>query len=164
MHESLLITVKEKQLLTSTQNQMLRQIVGPQRRPEEPWLDWIKRATRAARAEAQRAGIRFWLSAHLKSKWCWAGHVTRMSRDRIARRALEWRDSEWWQGELHVPVRLQTRRPHRTRWFRWEDELTRYSASCGWSSWQDMAKRRDVAGKASDWLRHCNSFVKFSKK
>lgn len=162
--ESWLLTLNEKRLLTSTQNQMLRRIAGPRRRPDEEWVEWVKRATRAARAAAKQAGIRFWLETHLRNKWGWAGHVTRMAADRLACRALRWRDSEWWQREQEFPVRLQTRRPHKTRWFRWEDELKRYAARCGWCSWQDVAKRRDCSGKASEWLEQCASFVKFTMK
>ena len=113
--ESWLPTLKEKRLLMSAQNHMLRRIAGPKRRPDEEWVVWVKRATRAARAAAKKAGIRFWLETHLKNKWGWAGHVTRMDRDRLACRALRWRDSEWWQTEVELPVRLRTQRPHKTR-------------------------------------------------
>ena len=37
--ESWLLTLKEKRLLVSTQNNMLRKVAGPKRRPEEPWVD-----------------------------------------------------------------------------------------------------------------------------
>ena len=47
---------------------MLRRIAGPRRHPEEQWVDWIKRSTRAARKSAKTAGIRFWLEAHLKAR------------------------------------------------------------------------------------------------
>ncbi len=114
--------------------------------------------------DSLRAKIRFWLDAHLRSKWCWAGHVLRMNGDRLAHRSMVWTDSAWQAQEDEVPASLRIRRPRRTRWFRWEDELKRYSASRGWSSWHDVARRQDVAGKASDWLSDCNSFVKFSKK
>ena len=163
-NESWLLTIKEKRLLTSAQNHMLRRIAGPRRRPDDEWVEWIRRATRAARAVAKQAGIRFWLETHLKNKWGWAGHVTRMTEDRLAGRALRWRDSEWWQHELELPVRFQTRRPHKTRWFRWEDELKRYAAHCGWASWQELARRRDCNGKASEWLEKCNGFIKFTMK
>ena len=35
----------------------------------------------------------FWLEAHLRCEWHWAGHVARMDRQRLAARALSWRDS-----------------------------------------------------------------------
>ena len=157
-NESWLLTVKEKRLLKSTQNQMLRRIVGPRRRPEEPWVDWIKRSTLAARKIATQAGVRFWLQAHLQSKWCKAGHVMRMSEERLARRALQWRDSVWWSEELELPVKWRTQWPHRTRWFRWEDELMRYADHCGWMSWQEAASRR------SGWQVLCKSFFQYTPK
>ena len=162
--ESWLLTVKEKRLLESTQNRMLRKFAGPGRRPEEPWVDWVKRSTRTARKHAESAGIRFWLDAHLKAKWGWAGHTVRMQPDRLACRAAAWRDSEWWKEEMELPASLRHHRPHRTRWFRWEDDLKKYASECAWGSWQSVAKTRDIGGKAYLWQSHCSDFVKMTKK
>ena len=127
-------------------------------------MHWIQRSTRAARREAKDAKIRFWLEAHLRSKWCWAGHVMRMSSERLARRALVWRDSEWQAQEIaDFPVSLRIRRPWRTRWFRWEDEFKRFANHIGISSWQVLAQRRNAEGHASEWLAQCGEFVRFSK-
>ena len=143
---------------------MLRRIAGPGRAPGEEWVKWIQRSTRAARQAAKDAKIRFWLEAHLRSKWCWAGHVIRMTPDRLARRALVWRGSLWQAEEVaNFPASLRIRRPWRTQWFRWEDELRRFAQHFGYASWQEVAQRRDVAGKASEWLAACNEFVRFSK-
>ena len=98
-----------------------------------------------------------------RSEWCWAGHVIRMTSDRLARRALVWRDSLWQKEEVaNFPASSRTRRPWRTRWFRWEDELRNFAQHCGYASWQEIAQRRDVP--ASEWLAACNDFVKFSKQ
>jgi len=145
--------------LQSTQNHMLRRIAGHRRRPEETWVEWVKRSTRAARKAAVSAGIRFWLPTYLRSKWCWAGHVMRMHSDRLARRALVWRDSEWQAAETKdFPGNIRIRRPRRTRWFRWEDELRRFAVLCGNKPWQEMAKDRD------SWLKHADNFIKFAMK
>ena len=162
--ESWLITQKEKQLLQTTQNAMLRRIAGPRRRPDEDWLDWIKRSTRFALCTARDCGIRFWHEAHLQSKWTWAGHVVRMQGDRLARRAAEWRDSQWQGTELQLPSSLRIRRPARTRWFRWEDELKRYAAYANWQSWQGVAQQRDSSGKAAIWLHHTKGFLAYTRK
>eukprot|EP00973_Karenia_brevis_P026958 3719425-Karenia_brevis.AAC.1 len=77
-----------------------------------------------------------------------------MSQERLARRATEWRDSVWWQTEQNLGP-LQTRRPKRTRWFRWEDELKRYAGHVGWPSWQVAAL--DV----NTWKEHAGAFSKF---
>ena len=162
--ESWLLTKNEKRLLESAQNNMLRRIAGPRRRPEEQWIDWIKRSTRAARKSAKTAGIRFWLEAHLKAKWTWAGHVLRMDPLRLACRSTQWRDSVWWTAEQALPSSLRMHRPHRTRWFRWEDELRRYAADRCWSSWQSVAQHRDVHGCASEWLGHCKGFITYTMR
>ena len=157
-NESWLLTKSEKRLLQSTQLNMLRRIAGPRRRPEEDWVEWVKRSTRAARKAAKQSGIRFWLEAHLRSKWCWAGHVMRMNENRLARRAAVWRDSVWQAAEVNdLPPRLRIRRPCRTRWFRYEDELRRFAAHLGCTPWQDLAQHRD------SWLDSCSDFIKYTQ-
>ena len=54
--ESWLITQKEKRLLQSTQNIMLRKIVGPRRGQNEDWISWVKRSTRKALTAARASG------------------------------------------------------------------------------------------------------------
>ena len=146
-------TQAEKRLLQTTQNAMLRRIAGPRRRPDEDWVEWVQRSTRKALEIAKDCGIRLWHQAHLQSKWCWAGHVFRMNEERLARRAAEWRDSRWQAAELDLPASLRIRRPYKTHWFRWEDELRRYAASLNWESWQSKAQHRET------WLRHMKAFV-----
>eukprot|EP00973_Karenia_brevis_P023804 3282007-Karenia_brevis.AAC.1 len=93
-----------------------------------------------------------WTEAHLQSKFLWAGHVMRMNQNRLARRATVWRDSQWWLEELKHPSHLRVTRQHRTHWFRWEEELKRFAAHKGWTSWQDIAQARDETGQASAWI------------
>ena len=162
--ESWLLTQTEMRLLVSAQNNILRRIAGPRRRPEEQWVDWVKRSTRAARKSAEIAGIRFWLDAHFKAKWTWAGHILRMDPSRLACRSVQWRDSVWWSLEMALPEGLRLHRPHRTHWFRWEDDLRRYATICGWASWQAVAQQKDEHGNASAWLAHCKGFIKFMRK
>ena len=156
--ESWLLTETEKRLLQTTENAMLRRIAGPRRRPDEPWVDWIKRSTRKAVSAAKEHGVRLWKESHLKNKWNWAGHVLRMDTIRIARRAVEWRDSQWQAVEYLMPDQLRIRRPGRTRWFRWEDDLHRYAKHCGLVSWQTEALDREA------WQAHCDGFVSFIKR
>jgi hypothetical protein len=157
--ESWLITQREKDLLKSTQNNVLRRIAGPRRKPDETWVEWIKRSTHQALQHAQKAGIRMWVDTYLKNKWLWAGHVLRMSEDRLARRAATWRDGVWWTSEVNeMPTQLRFRRPHRTHWFRWEDELRRFATNKSWPSWQSVAQLRNT------WPEYCDEFVKLTKK
>ena len=156
--ESWLLTQSEKRLLCTTQHAMLRRIAGPRRAPEEPWVDWTKQSTKRAVAAAKESGIKLWLQAHLKNKWCWAGHVLRMTPGRLARRAVEWRDCSWQATEYQLPVQLRTRRPCRKRWFRWEDDLRNSANRNGWTFWQEVAEQR------FRWRSHCEGFVEYGKK
>ena len=158
------LTMAEKRLLKTTFHAMLRRIVGIGRAPEEPWVDWIKRATRKACLEAKKVRICFWLQTHIRNKFLWAGHVVRMAGTRLARRATEWRDNDWWKLESATYGHLRQKRPHRTRWFRWDDDLTRFATHKGWSSWKDEAKKRDTEGKARWWQSHVSEFVAFVVK
>ena len=156
--ESWLLTQEEKRRLKVTQNNMLRRIAGPRRLPEEDYVGWIKRSTRTAVAAAREAGVRLWVEEHYKAKWTWAGHVARMDAERFAKRATEWRDSDWWTLERETYQQsLRTTRPQRTRWFRWEDDLRRYAAKCKWASWKTQAADKH------NWMHHCSSFIQASK-
>ena len=155
--DSWLLTQVEKRRLQTTQNRMLRRIVPTRRREEESYVDWIQRATRQAVNAAKAAGIRFWVEGHHAAKWQWAGHLARMSEDRLASRATFWRDSLWWKTEMQLPQSLRIRRPFRTHWFRWEDDLRRYADRQGWDSWQAVAQDRQ------QWKSASADFVKFSK-
>ena len=159
-NESWNLTQKEKSRLKSTFHNMIRRIAGVGRSPEEPWVDWIKRSTRKACREARQVGIRFWLQRHIADKFRWAGHVVRMDSARLARRVTEWRDNEWWQLEVETFAHMRIKRPKRTKWFRWEDDLRRYAAQKGWHSWKEEARKRDVDGKASWWHSHIDEFVR----
>ena len=128
------------------------------------WVDWIKRSTRVAKAAAKDAKVRFWVHAHLRAKYNWAGHVARMEEGRLAKRGSEWRDSVWWVAEQALPASLRHHRHGRTRWFRWEDEFKKFASHCGWTTWQDVACRRDSAGKPSEWSSKCADFIKFALK
>ena len=142
--ESWTLTKAEEQELIRVQNRMLRRIVVSARQPDELWVDWIKRATRRAREHAIQCGIRFWVPTYLQTKWRWAGHVMRMDSTRLARRATEWRDSEWNAIEeaLHGRSKNRIKRPYKQRWFRWEDALRQHAKQRDWQSWQSKVTDR----------------------
>ena len=144
--ESWLPTQDEKRKLVSVQNDMLRRIVGIRRRPDEDWIPWIIRSTRDAREAAVGASVNLWPEAIMRAKWRWAGHVARMEPSRLCRRTVEWRDSEWCATRDVVGGR--PRRPKRTRWFRWEDDLRSYAPR-----WKDVAQNRD------QWKAHESNFL-----
>ena len=134
--ESWLPTEEEKRRLQSAQNDMLRRIVGIKRRPQEEWVPWIIRATHVARDAACKYGVQSWVNTLLATKWRWAGHIARMPSDRWCKKTVEWRDAEWCATRNVVGGR--PRRPWRTRWFRWEDDLREHSMF-----WKDEAQHRD---------------------
>ena len=141
---------------------MLRRIAGVRRFKDEPWVDWFRRSTRIARDIARRADVRFWVEAHLRAKWRWAGHVARMDPLRLAKKATTWRDSSWQEAEEQTYVySLRLRRPRSMRWFRWEDDLRNFAKARAWQSWRDVAERKNHEDKALEWSSHCNNFIKF---
>jgi len=159
--ESWVVTQKEKRFLRTTQRTMLRRIAGATRRPDEDWIDWIKRSTRQALREANAAGIRFWVESHLQSKYAWAGHVARMQSqpDRLAYRGVCWRDSEWWAKEFLVkPANQRTRRPVCKKWLRWEDELKSFALHRKWHSWQTATRNKAA------WYEAQRAFVTFTNR
>ena len=106
-----------------------------------------------------------WLDTHLRCKWTWAGHVHIMPSERLAKRGLEWRDSLWWASELSdMPPKLRLHRDGRQRLFRWEDELKRFAAHSGWSSWQEVAQTRDCAGHATSWMEATAQFISHTRR
>ena len=150
---SWVLTLEEKRRLASTQNYMLRRIAGPNRAPEELWIDWVKRSTRVARKIAIGCCIRAWPHAHILRKWSWAGHVARMETNRLSYRATAWRDAKWAAEDIALfGPSLSTRRAGRQHWFRWEDDLLKYAEQCGWQDWKSIAANRN------DWQAHAELF------
>ena len=143
---------------------MLRKMAGPRKHPQEDWLDWVKRSSRGVRKVAESVGIRLWFPAHLKVKWGWAGHVLGMDPNRLASRALQWRDSSWAASEMEISSCLWLHRPHRTRWFREEEDLHKYLVEHMIGSWQSVSQPRNSKGCAQDSQARCNFFIKFMKK
>ena len=122
------------------QRSMLRRFAGPRRRPDEDFVSWIRRSTRAATQTADAAGVRCWVMEHLKAKWCWAGHLARMGHyraDSWALKATFWRDAAWKQDYSRGQL-LHSVRPLRSRagrWNRWEDEIVKGSKELGVLNW-----------------------------
>ena len=138
-------TRKEK--IRGVQRSMLRRFAGPRRRTDEDFLSWIRRSTHAAVEAASVAGVRCWVADHLKAKWCWAGHVTRMREYRPeswAYKATFWRASQW-RSDYAVGSYLHSGRPLRSRagrWSRWEDEIVLGFQHIGEGSWSTHATRK----------------------
>jgi hypothetical protein len=142
--ESWTLTAAEKRKIRSMQRSMLRRFAGPRRQTDEDFVVWIRRSTRAAIEAATSAGVGCWVRDHLKAKWCWAGHLTRMReyrRESWAFKATFWRDSRW-RDEYAAGGPWYSGRPLRSRaghWSRWEDELVRGYQQFGDGAWFEHA-------------------------
>ena len=84
------LTVDQERKLRVTQRAMLRQMVGARRRPEECWVDFIKRATHTSLALAERSSVEDWVSCFWKAKWTLAGKVAAASDRRWTARLIHW--------------------------------------------------------------------------
>ena len=150
--------VEEIRWLRTAQNAMLRRMVKCARRPEESWVEWLRRATRNARRAADNASIRDWHRAHLQLKWSWAGHVARMASyraDSWAYRATVWRGSKW-HSEIKGDAELFHIRPLRSRrgrFTRWENEIAIFCEEKGFQ-WTLLAEDK------LQWRHLTNEFVK----
>ena len=56
----------------------------------EPWLDWVKRATRDACRQMEHFDIPCWVEEARKRKFQWAGHIARLEDGRWTRKVLDW--------------------------------------------------------------------------
>ena len=57
---------------------------------KESWLEWIKLATNIVEIHLKKSGIDDWVTAQRRSKYKWAGHVSRRSDGRWSTRVLDW--------------------------------------------------------------------------
>ena len=147
------LTSAERRQLQTAERAMLRRFAGPRRRLEEDFVSWVIRSTHAAERELRITGLQPCVETYLRKKWCWAGQIMRMDPFRWTQRVTVWRDSEWWRSQ--PADNLRQRRSGRTHWFRWEDDLSKYSRNQSWSSWQTMARTMTQ----HEWEMHAESFA-----
>jgi len=142
--ESWTLTVAEKKKIRVAQRSMLMRFVGPQLRTDEDFVSWIRRSTHAAMKAATSAGVHCWVVDHLKAKWCWPGHLTRMReymQERLSFKSAFWRGSRW-RGDYVVGGPLYSMRPllsRAGRWSRWEDEIVHGFQQIGDGTWSAHA-------------------------
>ena len=147
----------ELKQLEVTQRAMLRKIAGGARRPEEEWLDWIRRVTKKALQLASEVEVRSWASTHNKRKWMWSGHVARRHGYELTWRVTFWRGSSW-QAAAQEMGNLRPVRPSRRRWMKYEDIVRRFCSEHGIRAWDELAQDRTA------WLELETDFVKWSAK
>ena len=144
---------EELRRMSVAQQTMLRRIVGSGRRKDEPWSDWIQRATGRARQVARSAAVKEWVPEHFRRKWNWAGKVARTPLTEWVYKVTSWRDSSW-QAMANDLGALRPFRPSRRRWMRFEDCLRRFCSDSGLGDWQVKAGETEVWKELSaDFMR-----------
>ena len=93
---------------------MLRWIVGVPRLPEEPWPEFIQRATHRSEQLACANGAKHWLALQRHFKWRLAGKAVTSTDGRWTKRLLAWKP--WFRS---FPFR-DVGRPVK----RWDEDLT----------------------------------------
>ena len=141
--------------LKRTQRRMIRLIVGtPRRRAptpddidgEEPWVDFIKRATQTAEALAQRASVDDWAELYYARKWRWAHRVATQEGDRWSALVTDWDPASHDKRNAH--------RRHAGLRKRWNDDINEYLQS------QHCSAASPIPSD-SRWLDREEDFVKF---
>ena len=150
--ETWALTASQKRRLRTVQRFMLRKIVGIRRAQPEDYVQRIRRATHIAEEKAWQANVECWLKQHLSSTWNWGGRLTRMNGIRLAKRATEWRGSDWWKDQPRgaSSYGLRPIRARRGNRLRWEDDLRRFAQTQTWDTWQEKAMNTDVCAKRAD--------------
>ena len=154
--ESWTLTVAQKRHLRTVQRNMLRRFAGPRRRPDEEYLNWIRRATKESEEKAREVGVDCWLKQYLKKTFEWAGKKCHMSEERLAKRVTLWRDSEWLQDQLKGASAYGAR-PLRARpgnILRWDDDFRKFANTQNLQNLQTKANTEEWSAfreKIVDW-------------
>ena len=143
------LTAAQKRHLRAVQGNMLRCFAGPRSQTDEDYLTWDRRATKEADKNTRNAGVDYWRRQYLHKKFACAGRLTNMDEERLAKRATQWMDSDWWK---HQPrgASAYGSRPMQARLgsiLRCEDDLRKFAESLAWESWQSKARSADT-----DWV------------
>ena len=120
---------------------------------QEPWVDYIKRATATAEAQLHKLHIDDWPTTYLRRKWRWAARVATLPHNRWPLIAAKW------QPQLQLDQRASRRQARPTK--RWSDDFTTFLATTGGSlqtmSWLDAAKTPQWLGLETSFINHCLS-------
>ena len=142
------MTASMEHKLQRCQRRMLRMILGHRRRriqtdesvdgELEPWVDWVKRATREAESKLKEMDFDMWATAQKRMKWSWAQRTQQIDADRWSRIVAEW------EPENTNNCTRSQGRPRR----RWADDIHSFLATKGfhgsWDAfpghWHDLEK------------------------
>ena len=80
----------ERDLLT-TQRKMMRIMLGAGRRPDEDWVDFIKRTTHTSESLMLELGCESWVKSHRRKKWQFLRKMASTTEQKWAKRILLWK-------------------------------------------------------------------------
>ena len=60
-------------------------------RPDEDWIDFLRRTTAEARIDVQQLGYGTWIDTARKKKWQFAGKTSNSTENKWSKRLLDWR-------------------------------------------------------------------------
>jgi len=135
---------------------LLRRVISCPRRPQEPWVTYLKRSASAARSFLTRFSIDSLIVRVFKTHHGWAGHAARAPPESPLARALRFRDLDWWSRarDLGRWDRKNTsgwRHPRSGPNTRWESCL--YSWSPAWAT--GALDREAWRSSLPAYLVHC---------
>ena len=91
------LTEQQRRRLTVTQITIVSRMMRLPRSLYDTWLEWHIARRRRARAYLQRLHVSFWGHQQVFRYFHFAGHVARMSEDRLCKCSARWRCMIWWR-------------------------------------------------------------------
>ena len=120
------LTVDGEMRLRTARRKMLRWMLRVGRRPEEEWVEFIRRATSRCEQLAGQHGVSEWFLLHRERKWKLAGRTASREDQRWSCRILNWKP--WFRNLPYRNVGHPCKR--------WDDEFVKLAGG----SWTDVAK------------------------
>ena len=120
------MTIEGEAKLRTARRKMLRWMMHAGRKPEEDWVEYIKRATSRCENMAAEHGVSDWVALQRRRKWKLAGQTANRDDLRWSTRLLSWKP-----GFRLLPFR-NVGRPCK----RWDDDITKLAGG----SWIEAAK------------------------
>ena len=107
------MTADDERQVRTTERRMLRWILRVGRKPDEDWVEYIKRATHRCEELAAGLGVSDWVLKQRARKWTLAGRVASQTDGRWSTRVLSWKP--WFR----IFPKRDVGRPRK----RWEDDI-----------------------------------------
>ena len=101
---------------------MIRDMLAPQRQPQEEWIDWHTRTLGNARAIINRYTTP-WPDQLAKQKANWAAVLATKPTMDAVRRTVLWRCAAWRTQDAEEMGWRRLRRTTTAKWIRWEGSL-----------------------------------------